>query len=564
MAQVTSGVGNAGGRYHPAHARSGGPCTAPWSEPRGRRRGVVAAPQSRVGGGRRDPAVEADERGREPRCPALRRRDGDVPGSTTPTAATTVLDVGGGVAASTATTTAGPTCTSPGGGNPAALYRNESPTGGALRFAPDRVARDGPDGGHRRLSARHRRRRDRRPGGAAASAGRAAAGPRRLPLRGGRRRAGASTRRPRRRWPSAPPGRARPTLPTLAFGKYVEPAPTAPATAPDNEVVRPDVPATRLRSADPAHARLLHALDAVQRLGRVGATRPAGQQRPPATTTTRSATSSCWRIEPGRAAPRRTPPPTGGARCDLWGMGIASYDLTGDGYPEVYLTSQGANKLQTLAAGPTEPAYHDIGARARRRRRRVRSSAATRCRRPPGIRSSQDVNNDGLVDLLRHQGQRRRACPTTPMKDPNNLFLGQPDGTFAEGAEAAGIVDVRPRARRGTGRPQPRRPARPRGGQPAAPASRCGATSDAAIGRAPAAMGHWLAVRLQPDRAEPRCDRRRGSRSRVGDRIVSARDSPSAAATPAASSAGCTSASGTPTTGGGAGDRGPTARSGRG
>ena len=36
----------------------------------------------------------------------------------------------------------------------------------------------------------------------------------------------------------------------------------------------------------------------------------------------------------------------------IWGMGIASHDLTGDGYPEVYLTSQGDNKLQTLTSGP--------------------------------------------------------------------------------------------------------------------------------------------------------------------------------------------------------------------
>ena len=36
-------------------------------------------------------------------------------------------------------------------------------------------------------------------------------------------------------------------------------------------------------------------------------------------------------------------------------MGIASQDLTGDGYPEVYLTSQGDNKLQTLADGPARP-----------------------------------------------------------------------------------------------------------------------------------------------------------------------------------------------------------------
>ena len=33
-------------------------------------------------------------------------------------------------------------------------------------------------------------------------------------------------------------------------------------------------------------------------------------------------------------------------------MGIGSYDVTGDGYPDVYLTSQGPNVLQTLLAGP--------------------------------------------------------------------------------------------------------------------------------------------------------------------------------------------------------------------
>ena len=41
----------------------------------------------------------------------------------------------------------------------------------------------------------------------------------------------------------------------------------------------------------------------------------------------------------------------------IWGMGIASQDLSGDGYPEVYLTSQGDNKLQTLDDGyrPSRP-----------------------------------------------------------------------------------------------------------------------------------------------------------------------------------------------------------------
>ena len=46
-------------------------------------------------------------------------------------------------------------------------------------------------------------------------------------------------------------------------------------------------------------------------------------------------------------------------------MGIASQDLTGDGLPEVYLTSQADNKLQTLADGP-----------ARSRRTRTSPSSA--------------------------------------------------------------------------------------------------------------------------------------------------------------------------------------------
>ena len=45
----------------------------------------------------------------------------------------------------------------------------------------------------------------------------------------------------------------------------------------------------------------------------------------------------------------------------IWGMGIASYDLTGKGYPDVFLTSQGDNKLQTLAAGSGKPTYRNIG-----------------------------------------------------------------------------------------------------------------------------------------------------------------------------------------------------------
>ena len=47
----------------------------------------------------------------------------------------------------------------------------------------------------------------------------------------------------------------------------------------------------------------------------------------------------------------------------IWGMGIASHDITGDSYPEVFLTNQGDSKLQSLADGPGQPTYEDIAIR---------------------------------------------------------------------------------------------------------------------------------------------------------------------------------------------------------
>ena len=72
----------------------------------------------------------------------------------------------------------------------------------------------------------------------------------------------------------------------------------------------------------------------------------------------------------------------------IWGMGIASQDLTGDGHPEVFLTSQGDNKLQTLAAGAARPDVQGHRAAQRASRRSGRTSAATCSRRRRGIRSS--------------------------------------------------------------------------------------------------------------------------------------------------------------------------------
>ena len=87
-------------------------------------------------------------------------------------------------------------------------------------------------------------------------------------------------------------------------------------------------------------------------------------------------------------------------------MGIASEDVTGDGYPEVFLTSQGDNKLQTLADGPAHPAYEDIAL--------PRGVTAHRPFAGGDVLPSTawhaefaDVNNDWFPRPVRRQGQRR-------------------------------------------------------------------------------------------------------------------------------------------------------------
>jgi hypothetical protein len=122
----------------------------------------------------------------------------------------------------------------------------------------------------------------------------------------------------------------------------------------------------------------------------------------------------------------------------IWGMGIASHDVTGDGLPEVFLTSQGDNKLQTLASDSEGPTYVDLAIR--------RGATAHRPYVGDNTLPStawhaefQDVNNDGFVDLFVAKGNVD-AMPEFTSEDPNNLLLGQPDGTFVEGGADAGIV----------------------------------------------------------------------------------------------------------------------------
>jgi hypothetical protein len=145
-----------------------------------------------------------------------------------------------------------------------------------------------------------------------------------------------------------------------------------------------------------------------------------------------------WLIQAG-AAPRSYTESDGWMPLQIWGMGIASRDLTGDGLPEVFLTSQGDNKLQTLQNGASKPTYDDIalprGVTATRPFTGDEHLASTAWH--PAF---EDVNNDGLTDLYVSKGNVERELDMA-MQDPSDLLIGQPDGTFVEGAMDAGIVD---------------------------------------------------------------------------------------------------------------------------
>ena len=131
-------------------------------------------------------------------------------------------------------------------------------------------------------------------------------------------------------------------------------------------------------------------------------------------------------------------PLTDGSPTGSTGWGSPVYDVTGDGHPEAYLTSQGPNVLQSLIAGPSKPTFRDIALK--------RGVEATRPSTGGDPLPSTawhpefvDVNNDGFIDLFVSKGNVDRQ-EDYAIKDPSDLFLGQPTGTFVQVAEEAGIL----------------------------------------------------------------------------------------------------------------------------
>ena len=242
-------------------------------------------------------------------------------------------------------------------------------------------------------------------------------------------------------------------LPTLAFGNYVDrdmwaamhspfgdsATGAAPTPAcPDNVLVRPAGAEAATYgppvSLSPGHCPLSMLFSDWSRVGRpdlrVSNDRFYHED---------TGEEQLWHLG---AEPRLYGRADGWPRLRIWGMGIASHDLTGDGLPDYFLSNMGTNRLRTLAPGSTGgPEFREIafehGVEATR-------PHAGDDERPSTAWHSQfaDVNNDGWIDLFVAKGNVEEM-EEAAADDPNNLLLGGPDGWFREASVEAGAASMR-------------------------------------------------------------------------------------------------------------------------
>lgn len=220
--------------------------------------------------------------------------------------------------------------------------------------------------------------------------------------------------------------------PSLAFGNYVDRNdPNGPfGTCDGNDLYRPNGGKYEKTSLSPAYCTLSLLFSDWGRLGRQDL-RVSNDRH----YYVKGGQEQMWAMEP---QPRLYSQDDGWEKHELWGMGIASRDISGDGRPEVMLTSMGDQRMQRLAGrGPHfEGVGFEFGTSAHRPYTGDDGRPSTGWHAQFG-----DVNNDGRDDLFISKGNVEQI-PGSAMADPNNLLIQGVDGTFEETGLDAGIATM--------------------------------------------------------------------------------------------------------------------------
>ncbi|WP_342077170.1 CRTAC1 family protein [Yoonia sp. SS1-5] len=218
------------------------------------------------------------------------------------------------------------------------------------------------------------------------------------------------------------------SFPTLAVGNYVDADdPDGPfGTCDTNWLIRPDgrafAPPTAL---DPGFCPLSMLFTDWRRTGQAMLRISNDRQY-----YVRDGYEQMWDLNPLR----EWGDADGWGPVQIWGMGIASRDLSGDGLPEVMLTSMGDQKLMTNSGTGFDIVPYSTGTFAQRPFVGDDGRPSTGWHAEFG-----DMDNDGRDDLFIAKGNVDQM-PGMAMEDPNNLLMQQPDGTFVEMADQAGIA----------------------------------------------------------------------------------------------------------------------------
>lgn len=220
--------------------------------------------------------------------------------------------------------------------------------------------------------------------------------------------------------------------PTLAIGQYVDlDDPLGPFEACDtNRLLRPDGNGFGSAEAlEPGYCALSMLFSDWQRTGQADL-RVSNDRHYYVS----GGSEQMWRLGP---EPLLLGADDGFAPLSIWGMGIASRDLTGEGRPEVFLTSMGDQILQydTGASGLTNAPF-ETGATAHR------PFTGGDGRPSTGWHAQfADVDNDTRADIFIAKGNVDQM-PGSAVTDPNNLLMQTADGTFLEAAGEAGIATM--------------------------------------------------------------------------------------------------------------------------